>query len=329
MFGMTRGTKNGEIRSGPRSPRSAKASISSEISLKPPMPVPTSQPIRVRSSFASSRPDWSIAILAAATPTWLKRAMRLASLKSMYVRGSKFLSSATVLTGRSETSKEVAMPSPDRPSIRLSQNSTRLFPFGARTPMPVTTTRCSGRSPFLAMWSCYERCAFRLGFLLRGGRRHRRRDGGNDLAIHGIERHPDGIVGRARIGATVGDHRDPIDAQEDGPAELAPIGLAPDRPQLRTHQRPTQSREGIALHRIPNAQEDELGGALSGLDQDVAAEPVRDNDIGLAFEDVLAFDVADVIDPLERAQQWVACLHQLVALAGLLAVTEQRHAGRL
>src|SRR5207248_1923927 len=83
MFGITRGTKKGEMRSGPRSPRSAKASISSEISLKPPIPVPSSQPIRVRSSLASSRPDWSIAILAAATPTWLKRAMRLASLKSM------------------------------------------------------------------------------------------------------------------------------------------------------------------------------------------------------------------------------------------------------
>src|SRR5207245_8416307 len=121
MLGITRGTKNGEIRSGARSPRRAKASISSEISLKPPIPVPSSQPILVRFSFASSSPDCSIAIFAAATPTWLKRAIRFASLKSMYLRASKFLSSATVLTGRSETSNEVAIPSPERPSIRLSQ----------------------------------------------------------------------------------------------------------------------------------------------------------------------------------------------------------------
>src|ERR1700680_2575017 len=134
-----------------------------------------------------------MAILAAATPTWLKRAIRLASLKSMYLRGSEFLSPATVFTGRSETSKVVAIPNPDRPSIRLSQNSARLFPFGARTPMPVTTTRCSGRSPFRAMPSCYERRRFRLGFLLPDGGRYRRRDRRDHLAVHGVARHPDRV----------------------------------------------------------------------------------------------------------------------------------------
>src|SRR5438128_2846699 len=179
-----------------------------------------------------------MAILAAATPTWLKRAMRLASLKSMYLRGSKFLSSATVLTGRSETSNEVAIPRPDRPSIRLSQNSARLFPFGARTPMPVTTTRCSGRAPFPAMPSCYERRTFRLGLLQPDGRRHRRRYRRNHLAVHGVTRHSDRVVGRPGIRAAVRNHRHPIDAQEDSPAELAPIGPAADRPQLAPDQQP-------------------------------------------------------------------------------------------
>src|ERR1700694_3382900 len=328
MFGMTRGTKKGEIRSGPRSPRSAKASISSEISLKPPIPVPNSQPMRVRSSFANSRPDWSMAILAAATPTWLKRAIRLASLKSMYLRGSKFLSSATVLTGRSETSKVVAIPSPDRPSIRLSQNSARLFPFGARTPMPVTTTRCSGRAPFPAMPSCYERRALRLGFLLRDGRRHRRRDCRDHLAVHGVARDADRIEGRAGIRAAVRYHRHPVDAEEDGPTELAPVGAPADGPQLGADQQPAEGRDRVALHRVPHALEDELGGTLSGLDQDVAAEAVGDHDIGLASEDVLAFDVADEIDAFERAEQRFARLDQLVALAGLLAIAEQRHPWR-
>src|SRR5438445_6716023 len=232
MLGMTRGTKNGEIRSGPRSPRRAKASISSELSLKPPIPVPSSQPMRVRSSFWRWSADCSRAILAAATPTWLKRAIRFASLKSMYLRGSKFFSSATVLTGRSDTSKEVAIPSPDRPSIRLSQNSARLFPFGARTPMPVTTTRCSGRSPFLAMSSCYERRVFKLRFLQRRGRRHSGGDRANHLAVDGVARDPNRIVGRTGIGAAVRDHGHAIDAQQEGPAELAPIGSAPDRLQL-------------------------------------------------------------------------------------------------
>src|SRR3989442_10686017 len=220
-----------------------------------------------------------MAIFAVATPTWLKRAMRFASLKSMYLRGSKFLSSATVLTGRSETSNEVAIPSPDRPSIRLSQNSTRLFPFGARTPMPVTTTRCSGRVPFPPMQSCYERRAFRLGFWRPDGRRHGRRDRRDHLAIHGVARHPDRIEGRTGIRAAVRDHRHPIDAQEDGSAELAPVGAAADRPQLGTDQKPTERREGVPFHRVTHALEDKLGGAFGGLDQDVAAEAVRDRDV--------------------------------------------------
>src|ERR1700724_487601 len=270
-----------------------------------------------------------MAIFAAATPTWVKRAIRLASLKSMYFRGSKFLSSATVLTGRSETSKVVAIPSPDRPSIRLSQNSARLFPFGARTPMPVTTTRCSGRAPFRApfpaMESCYERGAFRRGFLRPHDRGHRRRDRGYHLAVNGVARDADRIVGGAGIRAAVRDHRHPIDAQQARPAKLAPIGAPADGPQLGADQQPAEGRDGVALDRVSHALEDELGGTLGGLDEDVAAEAVRDHDIGLAFEDVLAFDVADEIDSFEAAEEWFTRLHQLVALAGLLAVAEQRH----
>src|SRR2546427_12233900 len=97
------------------------------------------------------------------------------------------------------------------------------------------------------------------------------------------------------------DHRHAIDAEEEGPAELAPIGYAPDRPQLGTDQRPTQRCEGIALPRVTHALEDELGGALGGFDKDVAAKTVRHHDVGLALEDVLAFDVTDEIDPFEVA----------------------------
>src|SRR5438876_974139 len=125
------------------------------------------------------------------------------------------------------------------------------------------------------------------------------------------------------------DHRHAIDAEEEGSAELAPIGAAPDRPQLGTDERPTQRCKGVALDGVTDALEDELGGALGGLDQDVAAETVRDDDIGLTLEDVLAFDVADEIDRLESAQQGLACLHQLVALAGLFAIAEQCHPWRL
>src|ERR1700731_2729145 len=237
-----------------------------------------------------------MAILAAATPTWLKRAIRLASLKSMYLRGSKFLSSATVLTGRSDTSKVVAIPSPDRPSIRLSQNSTRLFPLGASTPMPVTTTRCSGRAPFPAMSSCYERRRFRLGFLRDDRRRRCRGELGAHLAVHGVTRHPDGVEGRPVVGAAVGDYRHPVDPQQQGAAKLAPVGTTANRPQLRPQQEPAKRRQWIPFGGVAHALEQKLGRALGGLDQDIAAEAVRDHDVGLSFEDVLAFDVADEVD---------------------------------
>src|ERR1700730_7418590 len=184
-----------------------------------------------------------MAILAAATPTWLKRAIRLASLKSMYLRGSKFLSSATVLTGRSETSKEVAIPRPDRPSIRLSQNSTRLFPFGASTPIPVTTTRCSRRSPFRAMTSCYGSGRFRLRFWRADDRWHGGRDGRAHLVLRGVASDRDGVVGGTGVRTAVRDHGHPIDPQKDGPAELAPIGPAPHGPELGTDQEATKGRE--------------------------------------------------------------------------------------
>src|SRR3989442_4933409 len=245
MFGMTRGTRKGEMRSGPRSPRTANASISSEISLKPPIPVPSSQPIRVRFSLSSSSPDWSMAIFAAATPIWLKRAIRLASLKSMNLRGSKFLSSATVFTGRSETSKLVAIPRPERPSIRLSQNSARLLPFGASTPMPVTTTRCSGRTPFPAI-AVMLRKAARLGLRrLGGGGRIREggREGRDHLTIDGIAGNPDRAPDGGGIGAAMGDHRHAIEPQQQPAPQLAPIDPRPQRLELGTDQDAADRRE--------------------------------------------------------------------------------------
>src|SRR5713226_1150045 len=188
-----------------------------------------------------------MAIFAAATPTWLKRAIRFDSLKSMYLRGSKFLSSATVFTGRSETSKVVAIPRPERPSIKLSQNSLRVLPFGASTPMPVTTTRCSRRTPFPSMSSCYERGRF-ICWLLRCDHHGLHRSGNrrDDLLLDGIPGYADGVVGRPRIGAAMGDDGNAVDTQENGPTELAPIGAPADRPELGTDQEPAERRQRVA-----------------------------------------------------------------------------------
>ena len=45
------------------------------------------------------------------------------------------------------------------------------------------------------------------------------------------------------------DHRHTVDAQEEGPAELAPVGPAPDRPQLGPDEHTTEGRQ---VHDAPH-----------------------------------------------------------------------------
>jgi hypothetical protein len=66
--------------------------------------------------------------------------------------------------------------------------------------------------------------------------------------------------------------------------------------------------------------------ALNGLERDVAGEAVGDDHVGRRADEVAAFDVAPA---LHLAEQRVRGLAQRVALAGLLAVGEQRDRGLL
>ena len=82
------------------------------------------------------------------------------------------------------------------------------------------------------------RCLLRLGRyrLHRGGYR------GDDLLLDGIPGYADGVEGRPRIGAAVGDHGNAVDPEQNGPTELPPIGAPADRPELRTDQEPAERR---------------------------------------------------------------------------------------
>jgi len=93
---MSLGTQNGETLEGPLS-RSLRCS--SSISLIPPIPVPTMDPMRWGSSVARSSPLSRTAWVAAATAYWAKRSMRRLSRFSTYWVTSKVLISPAKCTG--------------------------------------------------------------------------------------------------------------------------------------------------------------------------------------------------------------------------------------
>src|SRR4029453_12628444 len=57
------------------------------------------------------------------------------------LRGSKFLTSLAMRTGKAEMSKRVIGPTPLRPASRFDQTSSLVLPEPQMRPMPVTTTR--------------------------------------------------------------------------------------------------------------------------------------------------------------------------------------------
>ena len=124
----------------------------------------------------------------------------------------------------------------------------------------------------------------------------------------------------------MGDHRDAVHPQEECAAELPPVGPAPNGPQPGADEQATQGGERVTLHRIAHTLEDKLRRALCSLDQDIAAEAVGDNDIGLSSKDVLTFDIADEADARVLPKAGLRRLDQLVTLAGFLTVAEQGHA---
>ena len=131
-FGISIGMRNGDTRSGPRTRLTS--TWSSRV-CRPPMPVPTSTPIRSGSPPGS--PDWSRARLAAPAASCVKRSARRASLgPSNQGSGSQSWISRVLPTW--------AGPS------RAAQKASAPMPTADTTPTPVTTTR---RPSMVRAWS--------------------------------------------------------------------------------------------------------------------------------------------------------------------------------
>ena len=80
--------------------------------------------------------------MAAATPYWAKRSMRLDHFLSMKSVGSKSVTSAAIFTGYSVVSKRWIWSNARAPrAAQCSVNTSFPIPMADTTPMPVTTTR--------------------------------------------------------------------------------------------------------------------------------------------------------------------------------------------
>ena len=95
-----------------------------------------------------------------------------------------------------------------------------------------------------------------------------------------------------------------------------------DRPQLGFEQSPAEHPLQRLVRLLGDGAEQELSDALGGLEHDVAGEAVADRDIAGTGEQLSPLDVAGEVHR-RGLQQGERGLHQLRALARLLAVAEQ------
>src|SRR5262245_169993 len=138
MFTISIGMKNGDTRSGPLALRTSWESSSVVI---PPMPEPTRTPKRVPSIWSTFRSASSTAITAPAMAYFRYGSSLRSSFLSMYLSGSKPLSSPAMRVAKPLASNRVIGPMPETPLTSAAQNSSAVLPIGVRAPRPVMTTR--------------------------------------------------------------------------------------------------------------------------------------------------------------------------------------------
>ena len=112
MLMMSIGMKKGETRSGPFAFRTSW--LSSSV-VMPPMPEPTSTPKRLLSTRSTLSPASSTAMAAQATAYFRYGSSFRSSFLSMYLSGSKPLSSPAMRVAKPVASKRVMGPMPDTP----------------------------------------------------------------------------------------------------------------------------------------------------------------------------------------------------------------------
>src|SRR5262249_24999041 len=97
-----------------------------------------------------------------------------------------------------------------------------------------------------------------------------------DALLHERRERVDGAAERARAARAVADEADAVHAQQRGGAVLLPVDPSAQPAERRLHEERAEHGERILLHLVAHRAAEEAGGALGGLQQHVAGEPVGD-----------------------------------------------------
>src|SRR5437667_8211300 len=144
---------------------------------------------------------------------------------------------------------------------------------------------------------------------------------------HEILGHAHGVLDGPHGRPAVADDRRGPHAEKGHPPVFGVVDLLAEVAKRRARQEVTHLGQGrlgdLLLHEV----QDGLRGAFDGLERDIADEPVADDHVRLAVEDIPPLDVADEVERglLEGAERFP---RDFVSLAVLLADAHQTDPGR-
>ena len=132
-------------------------------------------------------------------------------------------------------------------------------------------------------------------------------DGGVDLGLSELGGYADAVHDGFFVRGAVADDADSADAEQWGSAVLGVVEALFEVVEGSAGEECADLRGDGGLERLAKGDGDELGGAFAGLEGDIADEAVADGDVGVAVEEVAAFDVADEVDAGELRGAGVGC----------------------
>ena len=145
------------------------------------------------------------------------------------------------------------------------------------------------------------------------------------FVTHHVVAHVDGGGVALRIGAAVALDHDAIEPEEHAAVGFARVHLVAQHLERRTRQQISDPGEPRAIDRAPEIVGELTGGALRGLQRDVAGKAFGDHHIDRALADVVAFDEAGIFEMVEWrfAQDFAGLAHRLESLDLFHADVEQ------
>ena len=121
-------------------------------------------------------------------------------------------------------------------------------------------------------------------------------------------------------------HRNSFQAEQNRPVVTTMIETTLEVIEHRNGNQGSDLGQPVALELLAQGRCQHLGQSFGSLQSDITDKAVTNNDIGLAFVDAIAFDVADKIEA--RGAQQVCCrLDDFVALDFLFADIQDTDAG--